>query len=947
MRKVILLLSMVFIVLFANGQSTQVIEDLKQQVMTGQITPEEAIRKAKKMGLGKSQFDKMNGKAKDSKDKTVAGSGIKSLFLTSDYIEFPKEGGVDSLYFENTGKDQINWVINNREEWLYFFNEQDSTAKTLSGVLMPGERRMLKFGVKKPTTKEIPEEGLNTKLDIKASSGDIASIEIAWNPTEEKKDVLTYFGYDIFKGAYKAQLNDVGPSDNGYIVAPGDELTLNIWGEVEFQAPLVVSNDGTVFVDKVGQIKLAGESLGTLKQKLTSIMSRSFSSLQPKNGKARSFLDITLSKVTSFPVYIVGNVKKPGMVRVNSLSTAFSALFAAGGPKIDGSLREIQVMRNGKTIGTVDLYDYLTEGSLKSDIRLAPKDVVMVPYRKSSITIKGEINRPMIYELREKETLADLVRFAGGVKSTTDPSIVVINRLNPKPDAKVLRTMVKNELGKYNSRKMVINKLPIFDTDTVMLYAFTGKDLDQVEIDGAVYREGQYALTEDMTVATLLKEAGGLKEDVYSKKAELVRTLDDGNKKYFNINLEDEQFLKLKLENRDKIHIYSIWDLKLKQYVKVEGHVPNPGEFEYARNMRISDLIMKAGGLEDEFFKKNTYLERADIIRYNEDKLTTRVIPFRLAEVLAGKQEKDLVLEPGDKLIIYDASMVYYPKQVSIEGAVNNPGEYELQTNMTIKDIIVQAGGFQKSAYKSTIEVFRVDPFNITKNKLSSVKKIDIDPGMLLSFDKDDGFILSDRDIVVVRQYPNYEYQRKVHLIGEVKYPGTYTLLKEKETLRELIKRAGGLTNEAYAEAIDFKRDSMRLVADFDKVLAGKKKNDVLLHEGDTITIPRHPGTVKVEGYVNSPGIVQYRPGWSIKDYIEAAGDFTFEAAKGKAVVYYPGGNARKRRWYWSDPVVKEGSRIVVPKKPEREPTDWVDLTARIASIASSLATTIYIIDRK
>ncbi len=937
---------MVFGILCAGAQNTQMIEDLKRQVMSGQITPDEAIRRAKSMGLDKSQVSNMSDKSKADASKSTVGSSIKSLFLTSDYIEFPKEGGVDSVYFENTGKEQMSWVISNRVDWIYLYNKKDSTARTLSGILMPGERQMLKFGVRKTGLREIPEEGLNTKLDIKSSTGEISSLEVVWNPAEERKEELTYFGYDIFKGAYKAQLNDVGPSDNGYIVAPGDELTLNIWGEVELQEPLVVSNDGTVYVNKVGQIKLAGESLGALKKKLTSLMSRSFSSLQPAAGKASSYLDITLSKVTSFPVYIVGNVKQPGMVRVNSLSTAFSALFAAGGPKTDGSLREIQVIRGGKTIGTVDLYDYLTEGSLKSDIRLAPRDVVMVPYRKNSVTIKGEINRSMIYELKDKETLADLVRFAGGVKSTTDPSIVVINRLNPDPQARVLRTMVKEGLGKYNSGKMHINKLPLFDTDTVMLYAFTGKNLDQVEVGGAVYRQGQYALTDSMTVETLIKEAGGLKEDVYSRKAELVRTLDDGNKQYFNINLEDQQYLKLKLENRDKIHVYSIWDLKLKQFVKIEGHVPNPGEFDYARNMRVSDLIMKAGGLEDEFFRKNTYLERADIIRYNDDKLTTRVIPLPLGDILSGNKDKDIVLQAGDKLIVYDASMVYYPKQVSIEGAVNKPGEYELQTNMTIKDIIVQAGGFQKSAYKSTVEIFRVDPFNVTDKQLSSVKKIEIDPGMLLSFDKDDGFILDDRDIVVVRQYPNYEYQRKVHLIGEVKYPGTYTLLKEKETLRELIERAGGMTNEAYSEAIDFRRDSLRLVANFDKALTGRLKHDVLLQEGDTITIPRHPGTVKVEGYVNSPGIVQYRAGWSIKDYVEAAGDFTFEAARGKAVVYYPGGNARRRRALWSDPMVKEGSRIFVPKRPERKPTDWVDLTARISSIAASVATTFFIINK-
>ncbi len=945
MKKIFLAFTLFLVAITTFAQHSEIIESLKQQVVTGQITPEEAMRRAKAMGLDNTTA-KEGSKESNNVRALASEKGNKSIFLNVDYIEFPEEGGVDSVAFENIGKEEIRWIINNREDWLALSVGQDSTQRVLAGTLKPGESQLLKLIVTKENIGKVPEEGFSATIDIKSSTGEIVSLNVKWKPIKEEEKKLEYFGYNIFNGAYKAQLNDVGPSDNDYIVAPGDELLLSIWGDVERQENLVVSNDGTVFINNVGQVKFAGESLSDLKEKLKIIMSRSFSSLNPKDGKARSYLDISMAKVTSFPVYIVGNVNRPGLVRVNSMSTAFSALFAVGGPKEDGSLREIEVMRNGKVVGILDLYEYLTKGSLKSDVRLAPKDVVMVPYRKSSVTIRGEINREMIYELKSGETLSDLVRFAGGLKATTDPSIVVINRLAPNPEAGILRTMIKDKLGEYESNKIVVNKLPIVDSDTVMLYAYTGKSLAQVSIEGAVYREGEYALTNGMTVEHLIAEAGGIRDDAHVKKAELIRTLDDGNQEYFNLDLEKDDFLKLKLESRDRVRIYSIWDLKLKRYVKIEGHVPSPGEFQFARNMKISDLIMKAGGLEDDFFRKNTYLERADIIRYNEDKLTTRVVPFKLEDVLNGNESADLELESGDRVIIYDMSMVYVPEQVSIEGAINNSGDYELQTNMTIKDLVVQAGGFQKSAYRSTIEVFRVDPFNITGKKLSIAKKVNVDPGMLLNFDKQDEFKLQDRDIVVVRQYPNFEYQRRVYIGGEVKYPGVYTLMEKNENLKSLIKRAGGLTEEAYTPAIKLMRDTSRMVANFEHVLSSSSRRQVLLQEGDSIMVPRHPGVVRVEGYVGSPGLVQYHKGWTVKDYIEAAGNFTFEASRGKTVVYYPGGNARRRRALWWDPAVKEGSKIVVPKKPEKERVDWVEMAARIASIAASLATSILIIDK-
>jgi protein involved in polysaccharide export with SLBB domain len=975
MRKSIILLVIIianFLLLSTsvNAQSQDALNDLKQKVMSGQMSQEQAkqemLRLSDKTGVSVPVSPTMQTNI----DRTPK----RSLFISPSYMEFSTKQAIDSVELVNISKNLIYWKIDNKSKGISLVKKaeegkdgliiKEKDVSYLNGELKAGERIFVSFKMDVTKEKELPEEGLSYLLTFKSSIGDTISSNIVYLPVKKKIET-TYFGYDIFNSRYKVDINDIGPSSNEYIIAAGDELTLNTWGQVERTDQLTVAANGTLFIRDVGQIKVAGEKLSDVKIKLISMMSRSCSSLKStKADPASTFLDISLQKISSFPVYVVGSVKKPGMVRVNSLSTVFSALFASGGVKEEGSLRNIEVLRDGKIIALVDLYEYLCDGSLKSDIRLSAKDVIRVPYRKSSVQIKGELNRPMIYELKAKENLSHLVSYAGGLKSTTDASIVVIDRLSPNAKYKRLRTTLKEKLGTNKDGRIIVNPIRIFDTDTVQIYALKGKTLDYATVEGAVYRNGVYAVTPEMTVSTLIEEAGGLKEEAYKDKAELVRSFADGRRTYFSLNLKDSLSLQTKVTSRDSLKIYSIIDLNELHYVESDGHLPAAGKFLYAKDMTVRDLILKSGGLEDEFYKKNTYLERADILRYNDDKVSTRVIPVRLKEILEGDEKANIKLEAGDKLLVYDITMTYTPKLVSVEGAVNKPGELELQTNMTVKDIIVQAGGFLHSADVSSVEVFRVDPFKIRSKALSTAMKIELKNGLLSSFDTRADFKLEDRDIVVVRQYPKYQYHRKVELLGEVKFPGTYTLLKEKETLKELIKRAGGLTDEAYFAATNFTRNSLqlvdtlqsdeiveeikyvkkRLVADFDEIL--RSKHNIELKKDDIIDIPKHSGIVTIEGEVYSPSIVQYRKGWSANDYIEAAGGYTFNAKKGKTIIYYPGGTAKTKRCFTGFPRVKEGCVIKVPTKETKTANYWLDLTAKISGVIASMVTTIYLVTK-
>ena len=275
---------------------------------------------------------------------------------------------------------------------------------------------------------------------------------------------------------------------------------------------------------------------------------------------------------------------------------------------------------------------------------------------------------------------------------------------------------------------------------------------------------------------------------------------------------------------------------------------------------------------------------------------------------------------------------------------MEEPGTYVLEENMGIHDLLLQAGGFTKLAYKYNVEVFRIGRGD-QKDRISRVYNINISPDILKDFKSEPQIELQDFDMVVVRKDPDFEYHKVVKLEGEVQFPGRYPILRESETLGQVIQRAGGLTQEAFLPGLRFTRnDTSKVVGDFARVLEGED-GGIILQQGDSIYVPQHPGTVKVTGSVRNPGVVQYHPGWGLERYVEAAGDYTFEAAKSKTIVYYPGGNARRKHWY-RKPEVKEGSEIFVPRKPEREPLDVTQLLTEWASIATSVATVIYIINR-
>ncbi|MFA7710361.1 MAG: SLBB domain-containing protein [Candidatus Neomarinimicrobiota bacterium] len=666
--------------------------------------------------------------------------------------------------------------------------------------------------------------------------------------TEEE---LAYFGYDVFKRVPENfQQIQVGPVDPNYIIGPGDEIILSMWGATEQRYSLPVERDGTVYLEKAGQIVVNGYKVETLKKRLENILSKYYSTIKPPSGNPTTFIDISLGKLRPILVYVIGEVNQPGAYAQDAFSTVFGALLLSGGPAYSGSLRDIQIIRDNKVVANFDLYQFLLSGKKQGDIRLRNDDIIFVPHRRSTIYLKGEVSTPAVFELKPAETLRDLINYAGGLTSMADINRVEIERILPfeKRDkvSQVNRIIIDEKLGQSVKGKFLVNKVEIKDRDIITIFPVFDRLKNYVVIEGAVHQPGRYSFETVKSLEALVKSAQGLLPEAYLKQIQIKRTYPDLNTVMISLDISDKKNLNTKLMEWDSVRVYSIWD--------------------------VQDL-----------------------------------------------------------------------DSVQINGEVRKPGKYLLSENMTLKDVILMAGGFTKVAYNHSVEVFRADPAKADLNKLAMVFKVELKGDILTAKLEDDNFKLFDNDLIVVRSIPYFKYQQNVIITGEVKFPGTYSIIKSGETLAELVDRAGGLTSHAFLDGTVYTRGNRKLVADFEKVLSGRSKDDITIEPDDNILIPRHPQTVEVIGMVNSPGLQKYKSGQKAKDYIEQAGGYHRDADKGEVYVYHANGAAKKSRKCCSAKVT-EGSKIIVGKKVEKEPLDITEFLKEVASITASVVTIIILV---
>lgn len=497
-------------------------------------------------------------------------------------------------------------------------------------------------------------------------------------PSPKGVQGLDYFGYDIFKQVPAAfEPNVVGPVDPGYLLGVGDAIRVTVWGQAEFQYELEVDREGRVFIPNVGQIFALGTPLNKLQQKFKLVLSKYYSGLAANPPTV--FMDVTIAKLKPLRVFVMGEVKQPGGYTISSYATVFNALYAIGGPLIRGTLRTVKVLRENEVVAVVDLYDYLLRGDKSSDVRLQNNDVIFIPPRGKTVSIRGEVRRPAIYELRENEDLRTLIGYAGGLLATAYVDNAQIDRVKP-----------------FESR---------------------AKNVDDRFIV-------------DLNLGQVMKNGG--------KEAMLY--------------------------DADEVQVFSILDEK-KNYVTIGGSVWRPGRFELGSINTIRELIKAAEGV-----LPKTYLERAHLIRLKEDRITTTIISFNLGKLL-NDATNDIKLSPKDAVIIYGSEVVEVQnKSVAIYGHVKKPGTYDLRDNLSLADLIMQAGGYTEDVDLLQAEISRIRPEGLRGDSLVIIQHLklsnnftmtsadeNLSPSKSLGNLPPDKFILHHRDQVLIRPNPDYK----------------------------------------------------------------------------------------------------------------------------------------------------------------------------------------------
>ena len=683
------------------------------------------------------------------------------------------------------------------------------------------------------------------------------------------------FGLDVFRGATSQfQPNLAGPVDASYRLGPGDRLVLILTGDVEASYDLPVTREGFVVIPQVGQIFVANLTLGELDRVLYARLSRVYSGVRANNQGTTRF-SVSVARLRSNQVYVVGDVRRPGSYMVSSAGTALTALYAAGGPTINGSMRTVQVRRGGLTVDTLDVYDYLVRGDASHDARLQTGDVLFVPVHGPRVRIFGEIARPATYEMVAGETLADLLRNAGGFEATASRQRILIERILPPQERTATgRDRVTIEVASAALATSAGPAIPLQDGDVVHVFPIAERVRNRIVVDGNVFQPGAQGLTPGMRLSDALRRAG-LKPDTYLGEVLVTRLRSDSTRMQLRATLADTTGVvvnDLPLQEDDRIRVFSLTSFRPDRYVSIGGAVRRSGRVLYRDGMTLRDLVLLANGVQE-----GAYLKEAEIARLPEDR--------------SGGRTATTIRVPLDSTYLFDRGP---------DGRyVGPPG------------VPVPAAGAPEVPLR---------PY----------------------------------DNVLIMRQPDWSLQRTVVLLGEVRFPGSYALTTKTERLSDLIKRAGGLTDEAYADGIVFvRRDNNvgRVGVELTNALRRYTSADnLILRDGDRISIPPYNATVTIRGEVNAPSTVAYIRGKGIDYYVGAAGGATPKADEDHAYVTQPSGKLEtvKSHVFLPDemPKPRPGSIVTVPPNDGVTKRDWVPLLTGLAQIIGSTVAIIVAVTR-
>lgn len=488
---------------------------------------------------------------------------------------------------------------------------------------------------------------------------------------------LRPFGYDLFNSPNELSRPIDVAAASDYILGPGDNVIINIWGRVEKEYNLTIDRQGNVFIPKVGATTAWGMTIADFSSQIEKKLSQVYTDFK---------ISVSLGAIRSIRVYLTGEVKKPGAYTVSSLTTLFNALYLAGGPNERGSLRNIRLIRNNRLEKTVDIYDFLLKGNTEGDIRLASGDAIFVPVSGPRVTISGEVKRPAIYELSDVETVEQLIELAGGTTAEAYLDRIMLNRIS-EDNKKIVLDVNLNPLQAGSPPDICLA-----DGDRVTVFSVFDVHRNVVKIGGMVQHPGTYERTDSTTVATLITRGELRPENVYLERANIFRKYPDRRIEIIPFNLKEvlSGQADYSLKDLDSLHIYSIDEIEWKKYVYIDGEIKNPGQYELYDGMTVYDLIFLAGNL-----KRNAYKYRVELARTDTaGSITTQVID------ITDDNMRQIGLEEDDRVFIREFPDWFLHRLVNIEGEVRFPGRYSLLSGEeTLYQLLNRAGGFTERAF--------------------------------------------------------------------------------------------------------------------------------------------------------------------------------------------------------------------------------------------------------
>lgn len=625
---------------------------------------------------------------------------------------------------------------------------------------------------------------------------------------EEEDPTQQIFGHNIFTNenlTFEPNINVATPVN--YRLGPGDEVIIDVWGASETTIRQTISPEGSILVNSLGPVYLSGKTVKEANNYLRQEFARIYSGVTGNVPSTQ--VKITLGEIRSIQVNVMGEVVVPGTYTLSSFASVFHALYRAGGVNKIGSLRTIKVVRNGNVIADLDVYDFIMKGKMKDDVRLQDGDVILVDPYESLIQISGKVKRPMFYEMKPTETIATLLKYAGGFTGDAYKKAVRIIRKSGR------------EHQIYNVDEMDYSVFRVEDGDVLTVDSVLARFENRVEIRGAVYREGLYQLNGTVnTVKQLIKKAEGIRGDAFLNRAILDREREDLSHEIVQVDVKgllDGTVADIPLQRNDVLYIPSIHDLKEEATLTIHGEVSNPGTYLYSDNMTVEDLILQSGGLLEAAATTKIEIAR----RMKEPKSTTfsttvgKNFSFDLKDgLLVGNGSEDFHLEPFDEIYIRKSPAYHQQQNVAVGGEVLFNGSYALsKKNERLSDLIAKAGGITPDAYvkgarlirKMTEEELRrkEDALRMTQmggGDSISIKKLDLSDtySVGISLEKalqnpgsDFDMVLREGDMLLVP-----EYVSTVKINGAVMYPNT-VLYNKGENLRYYINQAGGFGNDA------------------------------------------------------------------------------------------------------------------------------------------------------